>query len=74
MRPPLHMPLAAMTMAGRALLRQHAHHAQVRVVVGNGGHLLEGQRVAARRQLAPRLGIPVPLQLRIAGGEIRRQR
>jgi hypothetical protein len=59
MRPPLHMPLAAMTMAGRPVRASPSTSAQVGGMVVDGGQLLEVQRVPAGGQLAPRFGIPV---------------
>jgi hypothetical protein len=74
MRPPLHMPLAAMTIAGRAVRARYSTAPQVGGVVVDGGELFEGQRVAPGGQLAPGFAVPVLAQLAIAGGEIRRQR
>jgi len=50
------------------------HGAQVVVVAGNGGELLESQRVAPARQRAPGFGVPVALQARIARREVRGER
>jgi hypothetical protein len=54
--------------------RQVLDGAQVGGVVVDGGELFEGQRVAAGGQLAPGFAVPVLAQLRVAGGEVRRQR